>query len=135
MRMMSSCHISRARQANVRGFTQYLNSLKSQTRKERGTGIRRKVVGSDMTLKSWNNCLCLNENKTELFSFLSERIASLHSANLICVTHGENVLCNNNIDRSGLCPCNHEEADTKIFVHVKQAAIHGLKTSLELYQY
>jgi len=36
-------------------FDVYLeNSLKSQTRKERGTGIRRKVVGSGMTPEYWN---------------------------------------------------------------------------------
>jgi hypothetical protein len=49
---------------------------------------------------------------------------------LVCVTQGENVLCNKNIDLSGICPCNHEEADTRLFVHVKHAAIQGLKTSL-----
>ena len=70
------------------------------------------------------------ENKTELFSFLAERIASLQPSKLVCLTQRENVLCNNNIDRSGLRPCNHEETDTWIFVHVKHAAVHELKTSL-----
>ena len=46
-------------------FDVYLeNSVKSQTRKERGTGIQQKVVGSGMTPKSWNNFLHVNENKT-----------------------------------------------------------------------
>ena len=112
-------------------FDVYLeNSLKSQTRKERGTGIRRKVVGSGITPKSWNNFQRVSENKTELFSFLAERIASLNPSKSVCVTQGENVLCNNNIDLSGLCPCNHEEADTRLFVHLKHAAIQVLKTSL-----
>ena len=61
-------------------------SLKSQTRKERGTGIQRKVFGSGMTPRSWNNFLRVNENKTELFSFLAERIASLNPSKLVCVT-------------------------------------------------
>jgi hypothetical protein len=91
-------------------FDAYLeNSLKSQTRKERGTGIRRKVVGSGMTPKPWNNFLRVSENKRELFSFLAERIASLNPSKLVCITQGENVLCNNNIDLSGLCPCIHED--------------------------
>jgi hypothetical protein len=112
-------------------FDVYLeNSLKSQTKKERGTGIRRKVVGSGMTPKSWSNFLRVSENKTKLFSFLAERIASLNPSKLVCVTQGENVLCNKNIDLSGICPCNHEEADTRLFVHVKHTAIQGLKTSL-----
>jgi hypothetical protein len=112
-------------------FDAYLeNSLKLQTRKERGTGIRRKVVGSGMTPKSWNNFQRVSENKTELFSFLAERIASLNPSKSVCVTQGEHVLCNNNIDLSGLCPCNHDEADTRLFVHLKHAAIKVLKTSL-----
>ena len=112
-------------------FYAYLeNSLKSQTKKEQGTGIRRKVVASDMTPKPWNNFLRVNENKTELFSFLAEPIASFHPSKLVCVTQGESVICYSNIDWSGLCPCNHEQADTRIFVHVKHAAVHGLKTSL-----
>ena len=54
MRIMSFCHI-KSRQANVRWLTSYLNSLKSQIRKKRGTGIWWKVVGSGLTPKSWNN--------------------------------------------------------------------------------
>jgi hypothetical protein len=130
--LWESCHsvISRARQANVQWFTSYLNSLKSETRKKRGTGIRRKVVGSGMTPQSWNNFLRLSEDKTELSSFLSERITSLHPSELVCVTHCGNVLINNNINRSGLCSCNHEEADTRRFVHAKHTTGRGLKTSL-----
>ena len=65
-----------------------------------------------------------------MFSFLAERIASLNPSKLVCVTQGEHILCNYNIDLSGLCPSNHEEADTRLFVHVKHAAIQRLKTSL-----
>ena len=130
--LCESCYsaISRARQANVRGLTSYLNSLKSQTRKKRGTGIRRKVVGSGLTPKSWNNFLRLSEDKTELVSVLSERITSLHPSELVCVTHCGSVLSNSNINRSDLCSCNHEEADTRIFAHVKHTTVRGLKTLL-----
>ena len=72
----------------------------------------------------------INDKKKELFSFLAERIASLQPSNFVCSTQRENVLCNNNIDRSGIRPCIHEETDTWIFVHVKHAAVHELKTSL-----
>jgi hypothetical protein len=107
-----------------------LNSLKSQTRKKPGTGIRRKIVGSGLAPKSWNNFLRLSEDKTELVSFLAERITSLHPSELVCVTHCGNVLSNSNINRSGFCSCNHEEADTRICVHVKHTTVHGLKASL-----
>ena len=84
---------------------------------------------SGLTPKSRNNFLRLNENKTELASFLAKRITSLHPSELVCVTHCEHVLSNNNINRSGHCCCNHEEADTRIFVHVKRTTVRELKTS------
>jgi hypothetical protein len=68
--------------------------------------------------------------KKELFSFLAERIASLQPSNFVCSTQRENVLCNNNIDQSGIRPCIHEETNTWICIHVKHAAVHELKTSL-----
>ena len=43
------------------------------------------------------------------------------------MTQGENVLCNSNTNISQLSPCNHEEADTQLFVHVKHAAANGCK--------
>lgn len=52
------------------GLTSYLMltlrivCLKSQTRKQRWTGIRQKFVGLDITPKSWNNVLLVSENKT-----------------------------------------------------------------------
>ena len=46
------------------------DSLKASTRIERGTGIRRKVVGTSQVPSSWNNFLRQDDNKTELFEFL-----------------------------------------------------------------
>ncbi|CAG2208108.1 unnamed protein product [Mytilus edulis] len=41
------------------------NSLKAQTRKARGAGSRRKVVGTSKTPKAWSSFLRVDENKTE----------------------------------------------------------------------
>ena len=55
------------------------NSLKAQTRKERGSGVRRKVVGTSKTPKAWSSFLRVDDNKTELFHFLADKIALIHS--------------------------------------------------------
>ena len=47
------------------------DSLKSHTREQRGTGQRRKVVGSAPIPGDWQKFLRVDENKTELFQFLS----------------------------------------------------------------
>ena len=50
------------------------NSLKAQTRKARGAGSRREVVGTSKTPKAWSSVLRMDENKTELFYFLADKI-------------------------------------------------------------
>ena len=40
-------------------------------------------------------------------------------------TKCESILCNWPYDVSGLQPCNHSEADTRIFLHLKHAVAHG----------
>ena len=41
-------------------------------------------------------------------------------------THGENVLTpEDGADTSALAPCNHEEADSRMMVHVLDASLHG----------
>jgi hypothetical protein len=48
---------------------------------------------------------------------------SLHPSELVYVTHCGNVLSNSNSNRSGFCSCNHEKADTMIFVHVEHTTL------------
>ena len=43
---------------------------------KRGTGIRRKVVGSSRIPGSWHNFLRLDDTKTELFEFRATHILS-----------------------------------------------------------
>jgi len=49
-------------------------SLKSMTRERRGKGVRRRVGASVAVPGQWQNFLHVDENKTELFSFLSTEI-------------------------------------------------------------
>ena len=41
------------------------------------------------------------------------------------MTKGNDVVCNLQIDKNLLAPCNHEEADTRMFVHAKHASLAG----------
>ena len=49
-------------------------SLKGTTRRKRGVGIRRKVEKQSQVPANWHSFLRIDENKEELFRFLSEKI-------------------------------------------------------------
>ena len=44
---------------------------------------------------------------------------------LIVATKGENVLSNLQLNSDFIAPCNQEEADTRIFLHVKHMSLNG----------
>ena len=106
------------------------DSLKSQTRSERGKGIRRRVNGANKLPGNWQSFLRIDENKTDLFSFLAEYAITVNTEKLVVSTHGKNVLCNRIKDTDDLAPCSHEEADTRIFVHMADAVKEGLRSIL-----
>ena len=59
------------------------------------------------------------DNKSELFVFLSLKVASLSlEARQIMVTHHEDVLCNPSRTTASLAPSTQEEADTRVILHV-----------------
>ena len=97
------------------------------TRSKREAGIRRKVVGSSRLPVSWNKVLRLDDNKTELFEFLANHIEMTEAANRIVATKGENVVSNMAINMEVLSLCTHKEADTRLFIHAKDAASEGCK--------
>ena len=66
-----------------------------------------------------------DDNKAELFSFLSIETAKIQTKGQIVVTHHKEVLCNWTRDTTGLAPCTQEEADSRIFLHVLDASSHG----------
>jgi hypothetical protein len=101
------------------------DSLKSCTRDRRGSRARRRVALSVKIPPNWKSFLRVNENKTELFRFLAEEDTAIHKQGKeVYSTYGNDVL--SNTDRTtmyGLQPCNHEEADSRIFLHVHNAAL------------
>ncbi|KAK4329207.1 hypothetical protein Pmani_000435 [Petrolisthes manimaculis] len=71
------------------------------------------------------NMLAPDENKVELFAFLATTIATAETEKQIISPNHKHVLCTQPRDVTGLAPCSHEEADTRILLHVQDAVIQG----------
>lgn len=107
------------------------NSLKSQTRNKPGKRIRRRVEASTSIPENWQQFLCDDGNKTELFAFLVKHIQRLViTSKQIVTTNGSAVVCSPPKDTSRLAPCNHEEADTRMILHLADAVREGFKKIL-----
>ena len=78
-------------------------------------------------LSELNSGFLKNEyNKKELFSFISRQICKSDvNGTFLLSTYFDGVLTNRNFDVSGLQPCNQTEADTRILLHLANAAVHG----------
>ena len=105
------------------------DNLKAHAQQRCGNGLRRRVGdGSTPILKSeWNSGFLKNEdNKKELFSFISRQICKSDiNGTFLLSTYFDGVLTNRNFDASGLQPGNQAEADTRILLHLANAAVHG----------
>ena len=95
-------------------FDEYIsNSLKQTTRNKRGKGVRTRVQSTTVVPKNWSEFLRNDLNKKELFYFLADKIP------MVNITKGEQVLSGPPLDGvSVVAPCNHEEVDTRILLHV-----------------
>ena len=100
-------------------------SLKADTRSKRGKGVRRRVEQSSAIPGNWQEFLRIDNNKTELFSFLAMNVASIKTSKQVITTHNADVLCINYQDVKGLAPCTHKEADTHILLHLEDAVQQG----------
>lgn len=102
--------------------------MKNGTRLKRGEGTRIRMSLSTKVPKGWENFLRHADNKTALFHLLATSICDLNVAGkTFFATVEESVIGNpTDADCSTLAPCNHEEADTRLFVHVADAVRNGL---------
>ena len=98
------------------------SSLKNSTRGKRGQGVRRKVTPTGCIPRNWQSFLRCGGNKQELFPFLSRIVIKKMKTKLIFSTSGDGVLCNHAVPLDEISPCNHEEGDTRIFVHLLHAS-------------
>ena len=104
-----------------------LHSLKDSTRKKRGQGVRRKVTLNGLLPNNWATFLRSTENKIELFALLAEHFTMNFNDTgaLLVSTYNSTVISSSKIfclDNDTLSPCNHEEADTRMFLHVAHAS-------------
>jgi hypothetical protein len=107
-------------------------SLKAHTRATRGVGEQLRVQGDTYLPGNWKSFLRVNSNKTSLFHYLAGELskARLPEGKMLITTVGDETIVNNNgtqavEDTSGIEPCNHEEADTRLLLHCKHAYSSG----------
>ena len=104
------------------------DSIKQAAQNRRGDtdGIRTSVSGQTPIPKDWRKFLQIKENKTELFKFLSRQLIQRDIGNVLMYsTIEDNVVVNNEGDcgsLNSLMPCNHQEADSRTFIHLLDAS-------------
>ena len=100
-------------------------SIKSHTRMNRGTGSRRRVSQDGRVPKNWPNFLQNEDNKKELYPFLADAIPESIADSIIYASKDDHSLTNDkdNLTNLDSLNSNHEEPDTKMFVHLH----HGIK--------
>ena len=115
-------------------FLPYIQSaLQRASRVEkRGKGVRRRVDASTNIPGNWQQFLRVDANKTELFSFLAKHVVNLSTDKKLVTTDGSAVLCNTSRDTSHLAPCDHEEADTRMMLHLADSVVLAVAAPSEL---
>ena len=104
------------------------SSIKGSTRKKKGKGVRRKVSGPTKVPGSWPAFLWDPTNK-ELFQFLSDKVSSNDWPDgKVFITSGIDAISRGSAH--SMPRCDHEEADTKIVIHLKDALDKGCSTCL-----
>ena len=98
-------------------------SLKNETRESRGEGIRISIRKDTKMCKDFQKLMRNDMSKTETaVSEVSKK------SNTVVATLGSGVVSNDtNLNTSSIAPCNHEEADTRVFLHALDGANNGFK--------
>jgi hypothetical protein len=87
---------------------------------DRGKGVSRHVDPSSLIPGNWQAILRIDDNKTELSSFLATKAAGIDTCKQVITT---DVL---KLPRcTGLAPCTQEEADTRMLLHLEHAVRQG----------
>ena len=76
---------------------------------------------------NWHKFLASIENLKKLFSFLSKKVTEqpIDENKTVYITNNDLVHRVGDGNSSSMPPCNHEEADTRVLVHL----FHALETS------
>ena len=102
------------------------DSLKAQTRMNRGSGIHLRVSNSTNIPVDWKSFLRCDANKDSLFHLLADAIREFHppQRKQVISTYGQNAVSSAVADLSELS-CTHEEADTRLLFHASHSFHHG----------
>jgi len=120
-------HISTILTKKRVNFVSLWTGIKKGTHDTRGTGTSRHVCDNAEIPLNWKSFLRLDDNKKELFQHLVASVQSLHIANVEVISKADvDATCSTTIVKAGLAHCNHEEADTCIFIHAKHASVNGI---------
>ena len=85
-----------------------------------------------MIPKDWQNFLRLSNIITELFKLLNEEVVKTASREQVfIVTDDVDMHCVPVCDKTNIAPCNHEEVDSRIPVHVADAFMRGCLEHME----
>ena len=107
------------------------HNLKAQAQAKRGNpGVTTIVEGSTPVPRDWNKFLANSRNKVQLFRFLSKAVIEASSQFTdveVCSTYDDHVLVNTSDSQSvadfdTIMPCNRQESDSRIFLHLSHAA-------------
>lgn len=85
--------------------------------------------------KNWKSFLQCSDNKSELFTYLAQTIQNqtIPPNKEVYCTSEDKVLCSHvatDADIQNISPCNHEEADSRIFVHLADAVDKGYRYTM-----
>ena len=104
------------------------NSLKSQTRENRGGGMRISVLKDTLICKDFQKFRRNGTNKTELFKMIAEAVIQiLETLATIVATIGSKIVSNSSLEKLNIEPCNHEQADSRLLLHVLDGVNSGIK--------
>ena len=106
------------------------DSLKADTRKKRGKGIRIRAEAHRKLLGNWQQFLREDGNKSELFDPLCHQLAQEQFPGVVIMTNGEDVCKSKAVDTEILSPCTQEEADTRMLLHAADDVKQGHKNIL-----
>ncbi|KAE8746646.1 hypothetical protein FOCC_FOCC006630 [Frankliniella occidentalis] len=112
------------------------DSLKKFVREGRGSGVLRQVLASTPVPKDWTNFLLNDKNKEQLFSLLALRAVEELSPDILVVSNvGDRIAVSQNSPHmpsslSGAVCGKAEEADSRIILHLADAAAHGARTAV-----
>ena len=106
------------------------DSLKVATCTKRGKGIRRHLERNKQVPSNWQEFLHVDENKSELYHLISDRIVDEEFPGLVIESRDDEVLSSAPCDLAGLMRCTQEEVDTRMFAHATDGAEHGMNKIL-----